>query len=511
MPTAAVGPALPALAPLVPLVGTLLCLVAAARPAVAAAAAVLAQAAFAAVAALAVAGTWEGDVVVHRPGGWGFPLGVVLAIDAASALMLAVTAVVFSAALAWTLVEPDPGSRGRTLALTFLLQVGVSGAVVTADLFDFYVYFELMGVASYALVAGTGEREQVEASLKYAILSLLASALLLVGVGAVYAQTGALSLAALAGAGAEVASPPLYLFSVCMVLTGLALKAALVPLHFWLPDAHSVAPTGVSVLLSGVVVKVGAYGLLRVLAANPQWVGDAVRPILLLAAAPTAALAALVAVAQRDLKRLLAWSTASQMGYLMAAAALGTVAGLAAALLQLVAHALTKSALFVMAGTAIHATGEREWGRMGGLQRISPLLSAAGLVAALSLAGLPPFAGFASKLAIFRAMVEARAWWSLTSLMLASALVVWLMARVWMGLFGGVPPEEGRPGRRRLPLQVGERTVTAALAALVLAVGLAAEPVARLAETAARGLVDGTAWRDAVLEPGPRGEGRVGR
>ncbi|MCK6530832.1 complex I subunit 5 family protein [Myxococcota bacterium] len=424
--------------------------------------------------------------------------------------MLAVTAVVFAAALAWSLVEPDPGDRGRTLALTFLLQVGVSGAVVTADLFDFYVYFELMGVASYALVAGAGRREQVEASLKYAVLSLLSSALLVMGVGAVYAQTGVLSLAALGTAGAEVVSPPLYLFSVCMVLTGLALKAALVPLHFWLPDAHSVAPTAVSVLLSGVVVKVGAYGMLRVLAANPGWVGEAVRPTLLVLAASTAALAALVAVAQRDLKRLLAWSTASQMGYLVAAAALGTAGGLAAALLQLVAHALTKSTLFVMAGTAIRATGEREWARMGGLQGSSPLLPAAGLVAALSLAGLPPLAGFASKLAIFRAMVEARAWWTLTSLMLASALVVWLMARVWMGLFGGGGSAEGREGRR-VPLRAGELAVAAVLAALVVVVGVAAEPVAHLARTAARGLVDGAAWRDAVLAPGPRGEGREAR
>lgn len=439
--------------------------------------------------------TLDGEVLVHAFSGWAAPVGIVFAVDAFSAVFLAISVVVFAAAATYFFL--DDGAFGpRALALMFLLETGVAGALCTGDLFNFYVFFELLSITSFALVAYQSGGLQLEATLKFAVLSLLVSALLIAGVAALYAQTGRLTLAALHDTSAVVTSPPLYLFAVGLVITAMALKAAIVPLHFWLPDAHSMAPTAVSVVLSGVVVKVGAYGIFRLLASSSPWVGEEVRPVLLVAGAFTAVFAALLAVGQRDLKRLLAYSTASQMGYIVAAGSLGTTTGVAAALVFVVAHSLHKGTLFVIAGTLIATTGERCWERMSGMLRTSPWLAAATLVAAFSLAGLPPFAGFAGKLAVFTALVDTRSWWTMAALLIASVLLVYLMARVWLGIFGGTPPEETLPRNDVAPAKVA---LSCVLAVLVVAVGVGANPVVHAAGIAAAQLGDGNAYRDAVL------------
>lgn len=434
-----------------------------------------------------------GEVLVHRLGGWPVPQGIVFVADRLSSGLLVLLSVIFCGAVAYFFLDHETSSRSRSLALISLLQTGVVGALLAGDLFDFYVFFELMGLASYGLVAYRGEEAHVEASLKYAALSLLGSTLMLMGVGAIYGQTGLLTLATLREASAAVASRPLYLFAVALVLTALALKTALIPLHFWLPDAHSIAPTAVSVLLSGAVVKIGAYGILRVLGVQDPWVWAGCRDVLVAAGALTAFVAALMATAQRDLKRLLAYSTASQMGYVIAAGALGTPAGVAAALVMIAAHAPTKGALFLCAGTAMDATGERRWDRMGGLLPRSPLFATAMLVPALSLAGIPPLAGFAGKLTVFGALLDEGRWVPLACLLGASTIVLWLAARIWIEIFGGqASPETRAPARSKVILAT-------AAALLVAAVGIGTGPLLRAAGEAASDLLGGESYRRVIL------------
>ncbi len=441
-----------------------------------------------------------GDLpVVHRLGGWQAPVGIVFVADRLAVFFLGLGLAVFAAATIYLFLDHESESRSRVLALVFLLEMGILGGFLTGDLFDFYVFFELMGLSSYGLVGYRRSEEHVESALKFAALSLMGSTLMLMGIGAIYAQTGQLSFAALFAGSTAVHSQPLFLFAVSLVLVALCLKCALVPLHFWLPDAHSIAPTAISVLLSGAVVKLGIYGIVRLLGSQHEWVWAAARPVLLGAGAHTAILAALVATGQRDLKRLLAWSTASQMGYVVTAAALGTRAGVTAAIVHALAHALMKSSLFLGAGAVMTATGQRQWQRMGGLLRHSPLLATAFFVALLSLAGIPPLAGFTGKLAIFGALIEEREWGALLALLAASSLMLYLAVRVWLALFGG--EATGAPS----PVPAKTR-ITAALAALTLLVGLASGPLIEAAQLAAHDLLDGGSYRAAVL-----GHGRPAR
>lgn len=445
-------------------------------------------------ASFAIAGrTDTGAILVHRAGGWAPPVGIVYVADRFSAFFGVIVAVLSTAALGYALLDEETKNRHRVVALFFVLQAGMFGAVFTGDLFNLYVCFELLGIASYGLVAYRGTARHVEAALKYATVSLVASMLMLMGVGSIYAQTGTLTLASLYQASFTLAAPPLYLFSTSLILVSLALKAAIFPLHFWLPDAHSIAPTGVSVVLSGAVVKVGAYSLLRVLFSQGSWLGAEFRPALLLLAAATAVGAAWVAFAQKELKRFLAYSTASQMGYVLAGGALGSVAGLRGAVVYSMIHSITKGTLFLTAGVAAGVFGTRRWDRMGGLATRAPLLSAVAFVSFFSLAGIPPLAGFAGKLAVFSALATEGAYVALGALIVASLTILAAAGRIWLHLTGGAPTEgASAPPRGKLGLAV-------LMALLVLALGLGAGPLVATGDAAASQLIEGASYREAVL------------
>lgn len=448
------------------------------------------------------------DVLVTIVGGWLPPAGIPFVGDRLSAFLVIGTLWIFVCGLLYACLDSEPLSRSRVLGLTHLLQAGIHGALLTGDLFNFYVFFELMGLASYGLVAYRGDPSHLEAGFKYAVMSLTGSMLMLIGIGGIYAHTGVLNLAGLWEASHAVESAPLYLLSISLVLVALGLKAALMPLHFWLPDAHSIAPTPISILLSGAVVNVGAYGIMRLLSANAPWVWGSVTPWLLTFASATAILAALIAAAQRDFKRLLAYSTASQMGYALAAGALGTVYGVGAALLYLVIHAVMKAALFACAGLAIDVTSTRRWDQMGGLIDRSPLFAAATLVSALSLAGIPPLAGFVGKVAVFGSLLDAGAWLPVAALLVASLAILAAMARVWLTAFGGEAAAtiesaqaieaEGMP-KAPLAIDAKKLGLVVVMAAAVVAVGIAAGPLSRVTDDAARDFLDGTSYRSAVL------------
>jgi len=439
--------------------------------------------------------TQEGTILVHRTGGWRPPLGIAFVADRFSALFGATVAAISTAGVAYALADAEAKQRHRIMALFFMLQAGMFGALFTGDLFNLYVFVELFGVASYGLVAYRGEPPHVEAALKYATLSLLTSVLMLMGIAAVYAQTGTLTLAALHEASIRIASPSLYLFSLTLVLTALALKSALFPLHFWLPDAHSIAPTAVSIVLSGAVVKVGGYGVLRVLFSHDPWVGEQASRILLPLAATTAVGAAWMAYAQEDLKRFLAYSTASQMGYVIAGGALGSIAGLASAVVHSTAHAATKASLFAVAGAAEEACGERRWDRMGGLAARAPLLAIAALLAFLSLAGIPPLAGFSGKFAVFSVLADREAWLTLVALVVASVTILVAAGRIWLGMAGGPGGDLARPPSRP------KLVLAATTALLVVLLGLGTGPLLKAGRAAAVQLLDGHDYRQAVLGP----------
>jgi multicomponent Na+:H+ antiporter subunit D len=345
---------------------------------------------------------------LYHLGGWPTPIGIDLRLDSLATLLLLVINIV---GLAVALYSVDYMRRytasGHFYGLFLLMVTGMNGVVLAGDLFNLYVFLEVAAVASYSLVAFGCAHEELEASFKYIVLGSLSSALILIGVALVYGITGTLNMAHMATriAGTGMNAPLLLAFGLFIV--GFSFKAALVPFHAWLPDAHPAAPAPVSAMLSGVLIKaLGIYVLAR-LAFNVFGAADSELSLLRWLGVLSMIAGGLLAAGQNDIKRLFAYSSISQVGFIVLGLGLGTPLGLVGALYHLVNHAMFKSLLFLNAGAVEYATGTRNLRKLGGLNKALPVTGATSLVGSMSIAGIPPFNGFWSKLIIIIACIEA--------------------------------------------------------------------------------------------------------
>ncbi len=349
-----------------------------------------------------------GDDGVYHMGGWATPIGIDLRLDSLASLLLIVINVVSLAAGLYSVEYMRKFSaKGRYYGLFLLMVTGMNGVVLAGDLFNLYVFLEVAAVASYALVAFGCAHEELEASFKYAVLGTVSSTVILIGIALVYAVTGALNMAQIAARVSDIGMTPPLLLALGLFICGFSLKAALVPFHAWLPDAHPSAPAPVSALLSGVLIKaIGIYVLARLIF-NVFGVGQGELEVLRWLGVISMVVGAMLASGQMDIKRLFAYSSISQVGFIVLGLGLGTPLGLIGALYHLANHAVFKSLLFLNAGAVEHATGTRDLENLGGLNKALPVTGATSLVGSLSIAGLPPFNGFWSKLLIILACVEA--------------------------------------------------------------------------------------------------------
>jgi len=326
-------------------------------------------------------------------GGWEAFVGIQQVFDGFAWLTCAV---IFALSLLILLFAFAENAYDPTFYFLLLISVaGMVGVMLAADLFNLFVCLEISGLASYILIAYAQKGDAVFASFQYLLLSSLGMVFLLLGILIFYQHTGTLSLfdtAAYCAAHTELA--PTFAVGVAALIVGIGMRAAFVPFHTWLPDAHANAPHPVSALLSGVVIKIGFLAVWRIVSAFEM---PSFQPIFLYLGAITALFGAVFALAQTDCKKLLAWSSISQMGYIVASFGVGTPFGLTASYAHLVHHAAFKSLLFLCIGGVIHVTGERSLKRLGGLAPALPLLTVAFAVGAGSIAGIPPFNGFVSK------------------------------------------------------------------------------------------------------------------
>jgi multicomponent Na+:H+ antiporter subunit D len=394
----------------------------------------------AAAAGALLAGVSQAGIQVHAMGGWAPPFGIALVADLLNAYLVALASTVAFLSLVYSAGYLEAAeARAGFHPLFHFLVMGINGAFLTGDVFNLFVFFEVLLLASYSLVAYGSTGAQLEATLKYATLNLIGSAVFLLGVAALYGTAGTLNMAHLPARLADAGSPVVLAILLLFVMV-FGTKAAAFPLHFWLPDAHSSAPTPISAMLSGVLIKVGAYGILRFTSLLFEGVREMAQPVLLAMAALTMVVGALGALAQRDVKRLLAYSSISQMGYILLGVTLLSPTGLPAALLLILNHALGKALLFLAAGVAIHAAGTRDMRAMGGLRAGLPGTSAAFLVGVLAIAGVPPLPGFFAKLGILQALVAA-GHPGLAALAAATALATLLyLFRAWQWIFWGEAP-----------------------------------------------------------------------
>ncbi len=432
-----------------------------------------------------------------QAGDWPAPLGITLVADRFAATMTLLGALMLLAVLLYAIGQRDVEERHVGFHPVYLvLAAGVSGAFLTGDLFNLFVSFEMMLTASYVLITLGGRRDQVRAGMTYIVISLVASALFLAALGLVYASTGTVNLALLS---VELQTLPAELRQalVLLLLGVFGIKAAIFPLFFWLPDSYPTAPTAVTAVFAGLLTKVGVYAIVRTqtLLVAPE---DRPGTLLLVIASITMVVGVLGAIAQNDIKRILSFHIVSQIGYMIFGLGLVTVAGLAGAIIYIVHHIIVKTTLFLVSGLVEHRTGTGQLDRIGGLARTTPGLAVLFLVAALSLAGIPPLSGFVAKFALVDAGLDAGAYGAVAVSLVVSVLTLFSMTKIWGGAFGG-DIEPPRSAQRPLPMAMVAPTV--ALAALSLVVALCAGPLYDFSERAARELMEPTAYRTEVLGP----------
>jgi multicomponent Na+:H+ antiporter subunit D len=375
----------------------------------------------------------NGALVAHA-GGWPAPMGIVLVADRLSTVMLVVASAMLLAVLVYAIGEPGAERNHVGFQSVYLvLAAGVSLALLTGDLFNLFVAFEMMLTASYVLLTLGGRREQVRSGMTYVVISLLASTLFVTALALLYAATGTVNMADLATK-IHTLSPGLRSAFAVLLVVVFGIKAALFPLFFWLPDAYPTAPAPITAVFAGLLTKVGVYAILRT--ETLLFPADS-RPgtLLVVLAAATMVVGVLGAIAQDDVKRILSFDIVSQIGYIVLGVALFSVGGVAAAVFFIVQHIVIKTTLFLVAGLIEHTAGSGRMTEVGGLLRSAPVLGVLFLLPALSLAGVPPLSGFVAKLAVIDAGFSSGEWAAVGVSLAVSLLTLFLMVRIWSGVF----------------------------------------------------------------------------
>ena len=430
---------------------------------------------------------------------------IVLRVDAAGVLYGATAALLWLLALVYAFGYLHGPNLGRVFATLMMCLAAAMGVAFAGNLLSFFVFYELLSVLTYVLVVHEETPRALAAGLKYLVYVLVGGSLVLCGVLLTFAASGDMAFQAGGLFGADVAPQAVLLAFACF-LAGFGVKAAIMPLHGWVPDAHPAAPAPCSALLSGVLVAAGGFGLIRV---SFEVVGVTllrelgVMPWLGGLATLTVVVAALLALRQDDLKRRLAYSTISQMGYLtLALALLGPVATVGA-LVHLVHHAFMKGTLFFCAGSFAHATGRRGMASLAGLAARTPLTAAAFTLATLGMIGVPPLSGFVSKWWLGIGMLESEAPYALVVLLMGALLAAGYLLPVVFTLYFRSPvtgplseaPEAGVAQRARaIEGRASLLLATGVAALLTVVLGVAANVAgfpAALAQRAVAGFFGG--------------------
>jgi multicomponent Na+:H+ antiporter subunit D len=417
--------------------------------------------------------------VLHRMGGWLPQLGIVLVYDPLTALVALSLNAVGCAALVYSLRYLDHYTgRWKFYTLFMLVLAGLNGVTLTGDLFNMFVFIEISAVASYALVAFGTDADELEAGFKYMVIGEIGGFSILLAIALLYAKVSSLNMAVVSQMLAAQGQSPLFWFIIVLLLIGFAVKMAMVPFHAWLPDAHPSAPAPVSALLSGVFIKVlGVYAMAR-LAFNVFGLSRAGAPqffnLLVGFGLLSIVVGGLLALNQKDYKRLLAYSSVSQVGYILIGLGIGNYWGIVGALFHVLAHALGKGTLFLASGAVEHQTGTRALDKLTGLEKTMPATAWSHILGTLSLSGVPPFAGFFSKLFIVIGAVSAGMYWL--------AIVAALFSVVTLGYLTKVVHQSflARPGVTPTPAREAPVTMVAAMALLIalsLLFGLGFRPV----------------------------------
>jgi len=453
-----------------------------------------------------------GQSGVYEIGKWSIPLGINLVLDGLSCLLLLAISVVSAAAMLFSARYMEQyTAKAKYLSLFLLMVAGMNGVVLSGDIFNLFVFLEIASIASYALVGFGCEHEELEASFKYMVLGTIASIFILFAVALVYGNTGSLNMAYISKAIASRGLNVGLTFALSLFIAGFGLKAALVPFHAWLPDAHPSAPAPISAMLSGVLIKtLGIYALVRIIF-NVFGVSVSVSWVLITLGVLSMLVGVFLAVGQWDLKRLLAYHSISQMGYVVLGIGIGALilarsgniawASLAilGGLFHLLNHAVFKSLLFLTSGSVQMSTGTRQLKQMGGLAEKMPFTRTTCTIASASIAGIPPFNGFWSKLIIVFAAAQAQLWTLAAVTVIVSLVTLISFLKVQRYVFLGELPENLQQTKENKGSMLVAMVFLACLCVLMGLLVLVPSLRASILDPAVKVLIDGLGYSANVI------------
>jgi len=437
-------------------------------------------------------------ILVYKVGSWIPPIGICMVLDGLTSFMLVtINLVSFLVTIYSVSYMEKYTDKYRFYTLFMLMLAGMNGIIVTGDLFNLFVFLEIASIASYALVAFGTEAEELEASFKYAVMGSVASSFVLLGIALLYSYTSTLNMADISLVLSGKPTNTIVGFIAVLFLAGFGLKAALVPFHGWLPDAHPAAPAPISAMLSGVFIKtLGVYALCRVFF-NILTVSHQLLFVLIVLGLISMVVGAFLAIAQNDIKRMFAYSSISQIGYIIFALGVGTPLAILGGLFHLFNHAVFKSLLFLNSGAIEYSVHTRNLKKLGGLNSRLPVTSYTSLLGSMSISGIPPLGGFFSKLVIIIAAIQAGYFvFSIVAILVSIVTLAYYLKFLNFTFFGKL--DEVRLKIKEVPWAM--RLSMIVLAIICVASGLLIVPLFKpFLESAVNVLLLGSSYKNAVF------------
>ena len=446
-----------------------------------------------------------GHPLVLNIGAWTPPLGIVLVVDLLAAIMLGLSALMCLGCVLFRYVSISPSiEHPLRQPLVQFLVAGINLTFITGDLFNLFVAFEIMLIASYALLTLEADDWDVKQAFPYLAINLVGSALFLVAVGFAYHLFGSLNMADIARIGATMTDDPRLTYLGLMLGLVFGIKAGIFPLYYWLPNSYPILPASLAALYSGMLTKVGVYVLLRTFTTMLPQTLDGIYLMLAWIAGFTMVFGVLGAISRNFVRGILSYHILSQIGYMVLAIGLFTPVAIAACIFYIIHHIIVKATLFLIGGAITCLNGTDNLKKTGGLWKVAPWLGVCFLIQGLSLAGVPPLSGFWGKYLIFVEGVKlaqegAGYYYILVGAgVIAGILTLYSMLKIWNEAFWKAAPEGSEP-RVKDKRWVGMTLVIGFFCLISLCIGFGAEGVFRVAESAAEMAMDQEGYIRAVL------------
>lgn len=443
------------------------------------------------------------EVITLQLAGWDAPFGITMVADLLSTIMILLTSITAIAVAVFSLSDVDQSrlNFGFYPLMCFLL-FSVCGAFLSGDVFNLYVWFEMMLISSFVLMALGNTKPQLEGAIKYVTLNIVSSAFFLAGTGILYGLTGTLNMADLALRLSAIPDQNLVTLAAIFFFIAFGVKAAIFPLFSWLPASYHTPPVTVSAFFAGILTKVGVYAFIRFFTMIFNHDSVFIDNLLLITAGTTMLVGVLGAAAQMEFRKILSFHIISQIGYMIMGLALNTKLALAGAVFYIIHHIIVKTNLFLVSGVVNRLKGSFQLKKLGGVYSKYPLLGILFVISAFSLAGFPPLSGFWAKFILIKAGFEVQDYLIVTVALVVGFLTLYSMTKIWNEVFW-----------KKMALEENEKEISPVglwsiapmvipvvfLATITLAIGLFGEPVMKLAMMTAEQLQSPEIYINKVL------------